>query len=71
MSYECFPKVVSEDGKTVSRRAIISGGWNGSFGPTYAESQRSLNVDTFDGYTVFTIQNKKNVPKASGETGEK
>ena len=71
MSYECFPKVVSEDGKTVSRRAIISGGWNGSFGPTYAESQRSLNVDTFDDYTVFTIQNKKNVPKAPGETGEK
>ena len=60
MSYECFPKTVTEDGKRVSRRSMISGDWNGRFGPTYAESQRSLEVGTFDGYTVFSIKNKRN-----------
>lgn len=58
-SCECFPKTVNRDGKKISsRRAVFSEEWSGKFGPTYAESRRSLHIDTLDGYTVFSIKGK-------------
>ena len=35
-------------------------GWNGSFGPKYGEYNRTLQVNTFDGYTVFSLKGKEN-----------
>ena len=65
-SYECFPKTVNRDGKKVSsRQAIFAEQWSGKFGPTYSESRRSLQVDTLDGYTVFSIKGKKVEVKAN------
>ena len=53
-SSECFPKVVNRDGKKISSRQS-----SGKFGPTYSESRRSLEVKTFDNYTVITVNGKK------------
>ena len=47
-----------ENGKG-SRRAIMPAGWNGSFGPKFGENKRTLQVDTFSGYTVFSIKGEK------------
>ena len=47
-----------ENGKG-SRRAIMPAGWNGSFGPKFGENKRTLQVDTFSGYTVFSIKGDK------------
>ena len=59
-SSECFPKVVNRDGKKVSsRQSIFAEQWSGKFGPTYSESHRSLEVKTFDNYTVITVNGKK------------
>ena len=59
-SSECFPKVVNRDGKRVSsRQSIFAERWNGRFGPTYSESRRSLEVKTFEDYTVITVNGKK------------
>ena len=59
-SSECFPKVVNRDGKKVSsRQSIFAEQWSGKFGPTYSESRRSLEVKTFDNYTVITVNGKK------------
>ena len=59
-SSECFPKVVNRDGKRVSsRQAIFAEQWSGRFGPTYSESRRSLEVKTFDDYTVITVNGKR------------
>ena len=60
-SYECFPKRISEDGKKVSSRrsAFTSGDWDGRFGPKYAESRRSLQMETFNGFTVISIKGKE------------
>ena len=57
-TYNCYPKEASEEGKETGRkrRAFPIEKWNGRFGPTYAESKRSLQVNTFDGYTVWTIK---------------
>ena len=58
MTYNCYPKAVSEEGSGTARKrtAFPIEKWNGRFGPTYAESKRSLQVNTFDGYTVWTIK---------------
>jgi len=58
MTYNCYPKAASEDGSGSARKktAFPIEKWNGRFGPTYAESRRSLQVNTFDGYTVWTIK---------------
>lgn len=58
-SYKCFEKEISEDGK-ISKRPVFPLGWNGTFGPKYGESNRTLQVNTFDGYTVFSLKGKEN-----------
>ena len=57
-TFNCYPKAASEDGRSEGRRktAFPLDKWNGRFGPTYAESKRSLQVNTFDEYTVWTIK---------------
>lgn len=56
-----------------SRRSIMPAGWNGSFGPKFGENRRTLQVDTFSGYTVFSIKGdkKKKGEAESSETDEK
>ena len=58
MTYNCYPKAASEEGSGSARKksSFPIEKWNGRFGPTYAESRRSLQVNTFDGYTVWTIK---------------
>ena len=58
MTYNCYPKAASEENSGAARKksAFPIEKWNGRFGPTYAESRRSLQVNTFDGYTVWTIK---------------
>lgn len=76
-SSECFPKVVNRDGKKISsRQSIFAEQWSGKFGPTYSESRRSLEVKTFDNYTVITVNGKKTEvhpqtqPKQQGSMGD-
>ena len=66
-SYKCFEKEISEDGK-ISKRPVFPPGWNGTFGPKYGESNRTLQVNTFDGYTVFSLKGKENNTGSSNET---
>lgn len=59
MAFKCFEKEISEDGK-VSTRPSLPACWTGSFGPKYGEYNRTLQVDTFDGFTVFSLKEKEN-----------
>lgn len=43
-----------EKGK--KNRSTILTGWDGTFGPAYSEGGSTLHVDTFDGYTLFSIK---------------
>ena len=67
MTFNCYPKSISEDSKGGARRrtAFPIEKWNGRFGPTYAESKRSLQVNTFDEYTVWTIKEGETVSSES------
>ena len=51
-----------EDGKP-ARRTALPATWDGRFGPTYGENRRSLEVDTFDGYTVFSIKGENSTER--------
>ena len=57
-TFNCYPKAGSDESSGTARRKATFPleKWNGRFGPTYAESSRSLQVNTFDGYTVWTIK---------------
>lgn len=58
------------------RQSIFAEQWSGKFGPTYSESRRSLEVKTFDNYTVITVNGKKTEvhpqtqPKQQGSMGD-
>lgn len=43
-----------EKGK--KNRSTILTGWDGTFGPAYSEGGSTLHMDTFDGYTLFSIK---------------
>lgn len=60
-SYECFSKRSNDGGtKGTSRRtAFTAGDWDGKFGPKYSESRRSLQVETFNGFTLISIKGKE------------
>ena len=58
MAFKCFEREISVDGK-ISTRSSLPSGWNGSFGPKYGEYDRTLEVKTFDRYTVFTLKGKE------------
>lgn len=55
---QSFAKPTPGD-KGKKNRSTILTGWNGVFGPNYGESKGSLQLDTFDGYTVFSIKDKQ------------
>lgn len=55
MAFKCFERELGEDGK-ISRHSSLPAGWNGSFGPRYGDYNRTLQVNTFNGYTVFSLK---------------
>ena len=63
---QCFEKpAAGEDGKP-ARRTALPAGWNGRFGPTYGENRRTLQVDTFEDYSVISIKGKMDKAVADG-----
>lgn len=64
---QVFEKSAPGNGTKASRRAIMPAGWNGSFGPKFGESRRTLQVDTFAGYSVFTVKGEESQIDDKGE----
>jgi len=65
---EIYERKVKEDGKqSTSRTPVYPEDWKNQFGLPVEEHQRNLQVNIFDGYTVFGIQEKKG--KAAPESG--
>jgi hypothetical protein len=56
---EIFTRVIKEDGKVKkSRTPVYPEEWKSQFGLSVKEHQQNLQVDIFDGYAVFGIQNE-------------
>lgn len=61
---EIFTKVVKDDGKLKSSRTpTYPEDWKNQFGVPMEEHQKALQVNIFDGYAVFGIQEGKKPPK--------
>ena len=63
---EMYQRTVKDDGKIrTSRTPIFPAEWQDQFGLPVEEHQKLLQVNIFDGYTVFGVQERKeNVPTA-------
>lgn len=64
---EMYQRTVKDDGKIrTSRTPIFPAEWQDQFGLPVEEHQKLLQVNIFDGYTVFGVQEKKenNAPTA-------
>ena len=68
-SFKCFEKEITEDG-TINKKFVLPSGWDGSFGPKYGESNRTLQVNTFDGYTVFSLKGKEMAPEIHSDASD-
>lgn len=54
---EIYQREIKEDGKIKNlRKPIFPEEWKNQFGQSYKEHQKTLQVGTFDGYTVFGLQ---------------
>ncbi len=68
-SPEIYQRQVKEDGKVKNPRTpIFPEEWKNQFGQSYKEHQKTLQVGTFDGYTVFGLRpDPKKAPKKKDE----
>ncbi len=65
---EMYQRTVTDDNKVVnSRTPVFPKGWQDQFGMPVEEHKKSLQVNTFDGYVLYSIKEDKN---ASGTDGE-
>ena len=54
---ETYTRTVREDGKPkTSRKPVFPAEWEGQFGLPVEEHRKQLQINIFDGYTVFAIQ---------------
>ena len=54
---ETYTRTVREDGKSkTSRKPVFPAEWEGQFGLPVEEHRKQLQINIFDGYTVFAIQ---------------
>ena len=65
---EIYQRVARSGGKPkTSRIPVFPAGWKDQFGLPYHEHQRSLQVNIFDGYTIYGIRDNTVSSMASGE----
>ena len=59
-SYEMYRRIVKENGKvSSSRQAVFQSEWENQFGLPYEEHSKLLQINIFDGYTVFSLQEQE------------
>ena len=62
-----YERPEAEEGQ--KRRDRYVNGWNGHFGPTYAECKRTMRVNTFNGYTVLSEESESKPGESEGVNG--
>lgn len=62
---EVYERIIKDGAKPkASRTPVYPASWQNQFGIPFNEHQKSLQIDTFDGYTVYSIKDQA----ASGES---
>ena len=67
-SAEIYQRTIKEDGKIkTSRTAVLPGSWEGQFGMPFEEHQKSLKINTFEGYAVLTVRDTRKKPDSDDQ----
>jgi len=67
-SAETYRRSVGEDGKrTGSRKPVFPAEWKNQFGIPFSEHKKALQVNLIDGYTVYSMKEKKHTEKGAGD----
>ena len=67
---EIYPRVIKEGQKPkTSRKPVFPAEWENQFGLPVEEHRKLLQVNIFDGYTVFGIQENKASAEKNPEEG--
>ena len=62
-SHETFERTADEEGKRkCSRTPVFPTEWKNQFGIPFSEHKKALQINMFDGYTVFSL-GERNAPK--------
>ena len=73
-SQEAFERTFNEDGKrSSSRTPVFPVEWKNQFGIPFSEHKKALQINMFEGYTVFSLADRskeKNEGKGDHENGE-
>jgi len=57
---QTFERDIGEDGKRKSsRKPVLPAEWKDHFGIPFSEHKKALQVNLFDGYTVFSVKGAK------------
>ena len=57
---EVYRRTAGEDGKIkTSRIASYTEDWKDQFGMSFTEHEQSLQINTFEGYVIFSVKNEK------------
>ena len=68
---QTFERSVDEDGKRKSsRKPVFPAEWKDHFGIPFSEHRKALQVNLFDGYTVFSVKDRPEEEKEGAETDE-
>ena len=70
-STETFERNTGEDGKRKSSRTpVFPAEWKNQFGIPFSEHKKALQINMFDGYTVFSVKEKNTDRKDGPEGGD-
>jgi hypothetical protein len=65
---QTFERDIGEDGKRKSsRKPVLPAEWKDHFGIPFSEHKKALQINLFDGYTVFSVKDRRTPEKAEGE----
>lgn len=68
---QTFERSLDENGKRkTSRKPVFPTEWKDHFGIPFSEHRKALQVNLFDGYTVFSVKDQPEKPAEGEETDE-
>ncbi len=68
---ETFERTIGEDGKKKgSRTPVFPAEWKNQFGIPFSEHKKALQVNLFDGYTVFSLTDQSTESKEASNNGK-
>ena len=66
---QTFERTIEEDGKRkTSRKPVFPSEWKDHFGIPFSEHKKALQINLFDGYTVFSVKDREKEKKQDEAT---